>query len=158
MDRNLIDEINGNEDLFFLSVTDKDGVLEIAVSSAYQAEGDENALDGESNAVLKSILENSAQILPDYGTAYNIVFNSPIAYQVTDESFTVFDNSAEIEYGRLFSKLRKSSYLDYIKNTAFIPDFVGELQHYRICTVEKIVDVIALESSRIEKIINLLCY
>ncbi len=154
MEKNLADEINEGEALYLLSLTDKNGVLEAAVSVGYHAETDENTLDGESSAVLKSILEGADIVLPDYCTAFRIAFENPIAYQVTDESYTAFDDNQKIESGRLFAKLTKSSYLKFISDTTFTESFVKSFQHYRVCTVEKILDVISENEPKIEKIKN----
>ena len=70
MENILVNEINNCESLFFLNTADKDGTLEIEITSAYKASRNKNTLDEESNIVLKSILENSAQISPDYRTVH----------------------------------------------------------------------------------------
>ena len=148
----LIEEINEGEALYLVSIADKDRFLEIVISKGGKAERDENVLDGKSSVVIKSILEDADRILPDYCTAFRISFDNPIAYQVLDESYTAFDDNQKIETGRLFAKLKNSSYLEFISNTTFADAFSEGFQHYLICTVEKIVDVIAAKKPKVERI------
>ena len=71
-----------------------------------------------------------------------IDFESYIAYSITNESFTTWDNY-EIFEGKAFRKYSKSRYLDFIKSTTIANvDYPGYLNHYGFVCLNHIVDII----------------
>ena len=117
---------------------------------------DEDADAGDScgNPVLDQILAQCKPIGPDSSRRMDIIFEDYIIYQVRNESYASFDESAEIT-GTYLMQFEKSSFLDYLlavtdacqlEDGSFYP---APWKHYGICTQNHIVDVIAQEEPKV---------
>lgn len=101
-------------------------------------------------AKLGEPVRESVPDLPGYGHlivssdecfAYEIFFDSYIAYSVRDECFTVADD-AEVFEGANFCIYSKSHFLDYIqKATIANEEHPGPYRHYGINCLNHIIDV-----------------
>ena len=80
-------------------------------------------------------------ITDDSCYAYEVVFNSYVAYSVRNESYTFQDKSEEFT-GHLFRLYSKSRFLDYVRVATFATDeYPGKLNHYEMVCENHIVDV-----------------
>ena len=80
-----------------------------------------------------------------------IVFEKPIAWQVVDESYTTWDEYEVCDDKNKLKILSRSRYLDYVKkNHDWFEDIAGPAQHYRVWTLDEVVDVIAHDPPTIE--------
>lgn len=74
-------------------------------------------------------------------------FNSPIAWQLVDESFTSGDCYEVHEDDFALQVLTKSKYLDYVRaNHGWFESIKKELgKHYRVWTQNEVIDVVTCE-------------
>lgn len=83
---------------------------------------------------------------------FEIRFGKFVAWQVVDELFTSFDEYEQRDDTGTLQSLSRSKYLDYVNaNHGWYEDRAGPAKHYRICTANEIVDVVACESPTIEQ-------
>jgi hypothetical protein len=77
----------------------------------------------------------------------DVRFNRPIAWQLVDESFTSDDKYEAREDTFALQVLTQSRYLDYVlANHGWFKDVGrGVGKHYRVWTVNEVVDVVATE-------------
>ena len=82
-----------------------------------------------------------------------VLFQSPIAWQVVDESFTAFDDSEVRDDTSHLQILSKSKYLEYVNANHGWYSAVKEAegQHYRIWTEDDVVDVVSCAPPEIEE-------
>ncbi|HEY8560759.1 MAG TPA: hypothetical protein VIL74_10330 [Pyrinomonadaceae bacterium] len=81
--------------------------------------------------------------------AYEIIFESYIAYSVLNESFACVDES-EIYSGNLFRVYSKSNFLEYLKSATFASkDYPGEFKHYEIAALNHIVEIASVDAPQI---------
>ena len=82
-----------------------------------------------------------------------VLFQSPIAWQVVNESFTAFDDSEARDDTSHLQILSKSKYLEYVNaNHGWYSDVKeAEGQHYRIWTEDDVVDVVSCDPPEIEE-------
>lgn len=79
-------------------------------------------------------------------------FDWYIAYSVTNESFSVMDDS-EVFEGKVFSIYSKSYYLDFIKNNTIADDMhPGPFKHYGINALNHVINVISTEPPNVSLI------
>ena len=79
-------------------------------------------------------------------------FDSYIAYSVTNESFTSWDDYEEFE-GKAFRIYKRSRYLDFIKvHTFACDDYPGHFEHYGIVCLDHIVNVVSVEKPVINEV------
>jgi hypothetical protein len=71
-------------------------------------------------------------------------FAKPIAWQLVDESFTVWDDYELRDDRSALQDLSQSRYLDYVRaNHGWFEEMRGRGKHFRIWTENEVVDVIA---------------
>lgn len=121
--------------------------LHIAILGAAAGEdGDRGEASG--NPVLDQILEECRPIVPDSSQRFDLIFEDYIIYQVRNESYGSFDESAE-GTGTYLIRFEKSSFLDYLSvatDACRLEDgsvYPAPWRHYGIYTQNHIVDVIA---------------
>lgn len=74
-----------------------------------------------------------------------IDFKSYIAYAVTNESFTTWDEYEEFQ-GKAFRIYNKSRYLDFIGEHTFASkDYPGEFKHYGIVCLNHIINIVSVD-------------
>lgn len=98
------------------------------------------------------VLRNSfaIEILPS-SKLMLIRFSQYVAWQVIDESFTVFDPNEQRDDDGFIQIISQSKYLDYINtNHGWYEQIIGVGKHYRIWTENEIIDVITCEQPIIE--------
>ncbi|CAH1214738.1 hypothetical protein PAECIP111893_03841 [Paenibacillus plantiphilus] len=83
-----------------------------------------------------------------------IDFQTYVAYSIRNESFTSWDDYEEFE-GKIFRIYKKSRYLDFISVGTFASeDFPGTFQHYGICCLDHIIDVVSVSKPVVSEIIR----
>lgn len=99
-------------------------------------------------------LADCKPVVSDPSREFEIIFENYIIYQVRNESYGSFDESAE-GTGTYLIRFEKSSFLDYLsvatdacrlEDGSFYP---APWKHYGICTQNHIVDVIAQEEPKV---------
>ncbi len=71
-------------------------------------------------------------------------FPKTIAWQVVDESYTVWDDYEERDDRNALQIITRSRYLDYVlANHGWFQHWFGPAKQYRVCTVSDVVDVVA---------------
>jgi hypothetical protein len=81
----------------------------------------------------------------DTCSAWEVLFDSYVAYSVRNESFVQIDKEEEW-VGKLFCTFTKSKFLDYVRTATFASDdYPGRLLHYGINCLNHIVDVVTIK-------------
>jgi hypothetical protein len=84
--------------------------------------------------------------------AYQIVFSNYISYAVTNESYTVVDET-EVRNGRLFCRYTQSHFLKFIQASTFATqDFPGPFTHYQVNCLNHTIDVVSTSEPEIKVI------
>ena len=84
--------------------------------------------------------------------AYEVSFDSYIAYSVLNESYTEWDDYDSFD-GKLFRIYQKSRFLDYLKLASFASEeFPGPFIHYGFCCVNHIVNIASLNEPSIKQL------
>ncbi|HRS09849.1 MAG TPA: hypothetical protein P5068_01970 [Sedimentisphaerales bacterium] len=133
----LIDQINQHEYLYLATIGEPgNNTLCLVIEEAKLGEPEADAMVGDIP------LPGSRPIISDADCcAYEIFFDSYIAYSVRDECFTVADD-AEVFEGVNFCIYSKSHFLDYIqKATIANEEHPGPYRHYGINCLNHIIDV-----------------
>ncbi|AUG57486.1 hypothetical protein [Acetivibrio saccincola] len=107
----------------------------------------------ENLIINKHIIENLYPIIEDEKMpVIQMDFDSYIAYSVTNESFTSWDDYEEFE-GKAFRIYKRSRYLDFIKvHTFACDDYPGHFEHYGIVCLDHIVNVVSVEKPVINEV------
>ena len=131
----------------FLDTISYNEKLVINVIEGIKAEEAEDLEFGE------NIIEGTYRVEPNENSRkFQIVFESPITWQVTDESYTSWDDYEIRDDKNSIQILEKSKFFDYImKNHGWFEDVVGPGKHYRILTLDQIIDVISCDVPIIDK-------
>jgi hypothetical protein len=136
---NLIEQIESHRFLYLLELGEpRDNVLRLIISQAQERKTPEDV-------VIEGLtLTNSHELIADEAcTAYEIIFQTYVAYSVVNESFASVDDS-EIFTGHLFRTYSKSRFLDYIGVATFASDdFPGKLTHYGVNCLNHFIDVVS---------------
>jgi hypothetical protein len=139
---NLIEQINNHKYLYLTEIGEpKDNALRLLIEEAIV---DEEEHDFK---IANSVISGVRDIVSDHRCfAYEIIFESYIAYSVINESFDTVDES-EAFTGKLFRTYSKSKFLDYLK-TATLADeeYPGAFSHYLIAALNHIVNVASTDS------------
>lgn len=141
-----MEDINKCYTLFFDSVT-FNGELIIKVIEGKRSSTPENFVISGSNFVeaYKVKSDNTSE-------TFTITFRDPVVWQIVNESFTLGDASEVVEVKGLLSILSKSKYLDYVEGShGFYKDIIGPGKHYRIWTVDQVIDIISLEDPVVDR-------
>lgn len=155
---NLIEQINSHRYIFLREISEPDeNVLRLVIEEGrlgeqITKEDLEEALD-EVEETINSIILGSYPVVSDENCfAYEIVFETYVAYSVRNESFCSFDEYEQFS-GSVFRNYSKSRFLDYIKVSTFAAeDFTGKFNHYGIIMARHNIDV----ASEVEPKIKLL--
>jgi hypothetical protein len=142
--KTLLDEFHTS---FLHAVIYVDSELHIIVTEGFRSDKTEDLTIGshvikDTFAIDKSERSRFAEV----------IFNSPIAWQLVDESFTSADKY-ELRADRFaLQVLTQSRYLDYVlANHGWFRDVGrGEGKHYRVWTENEVVDVVACEPPTIK--------
>lgn len=136
---NLIDQIESHRFLYLLEVGEpRDNVLRLIISEAQERKTAQDL-------VIEGLtLTNSHELIADEAcTAYEIIFQTYVAYSVVNESFASVDDS-EVFIGHLFRSYSKSRFLDYVGVATFASDdFPGKLRHYGVNCLNHFVDIVS---------------
>ena len=82
---------------------------------------------------------------------FRVTFTRPVAWQCVDESFTTWNAEEERDDTGYLQAITKSPYRDYVMaNHGWHEDVVGPSTHYRLWTADEVLDVVALESPKLE--------
>ena len=142
---NLFEQINTHKYLYLTEISEpEDNVLRLVIEQA-------SAVDEERDLkVGSSVISGLRDIVSDENCfAYEIIFESYIAYSVVNESFTQVDES-EVFTGNLFRIYSKSHFLDYVKVATFASeDYPGVFSHYEIVALNHIVEIVSVDSPTI---------
>ena len=85
-----------------------------------------------------------------------IRFSQYVAWQVVNESFTIFDDYEQRDDTGFLQILEKSKYLDYVNGShGWYVEVLGKGKHYRIWTENDVIDVITCVEPIIEPIRHL---
>lgn len=135
-------------DVEFSGITEPDiNNLRIFISRCKTSETSEEIVIGEN--LVKNVYSVDADMdLP----ILQIDFDSYIAYSVTNESYTSWDEY-EVFEGKAFRIYTKSRYLDYIKVDTFAEGiFQGEFVHYGIVCLNHIINIVSVDKPIINEI------
>jgi hypothetical protein len=136
---NIIEQIESHRFLYLVEIGEpRDNVLRLVISEAQQRKTPEDVV------IEGFTLTNSHELIADEAcTAYEIIFQTYVAYSVVNESFASVDDS-EIFTGHLFRTYSKSRFLDYIGVASFASnDFPGPLQHYGVNCLNHFIDIVS---------------
>ena len=140
-----VDQINEHQYLFLADIGEPDdNVLRLVIGEARASDVVEDLVIGDVT------IPDTRRITSDeLCFAYEIVFDSYVAYSVRNESFTPEDKSEEFT-GRLFRKYTKSRFRDYVSAaTLATDDFPGKLSHYELVCENHIVDIVSFKEPEI---------
>lgn len=86
---------------------------------------------------------------------FQVRFSQFIAWQVVDESYTMFDKYEKREDKGNIQTLSRSKYLDYVlQNHGWFETVLGPANHYRVWTEDEVIDVVACEPPVIEPVVE----
>lgn len=144
---NLIEQIGNHRYLFLSEISEpEENSLRLVIEEGRLGkpitEKDLDKPTDEVEETINSILSGGFPVDTNEDCfAYEIIFETYIAYSVRNESFCEW-NEEEIFTGKLFRKYSKSLYLDYIKVSTFASkDFTGEFSHYGIIAAHHNIDI-----------------
>lgn len=84
--------------------------------------------------------------------AYEVFFESYIAYSVINESYSQWDDY-EVFEGKVFRIYQKSRFLDYLKVDSFATEeYPGPFVHYGFCCSNHIVNVASQYKAKIKQL------
>lgn len=100
--------------------------------------------------VLQKMLSGARAIVQTpQSKVFELYWPTYVAYSVRNESFVSSDKYEEFE-GRLLVKYSKSRYLDFVAAATLASnDHPGPLQHWWLCCLNHIVDVVAVDAPSI---------
>ncbi len=136
---NVIEQIESHRFRYLLEIGEPgDNVLRLVISEAQARKTPEDVV------IEGFTLTNSHDLIADEGCiAYEIIFQTYVAYSVVNESFASVDDS-EVFTGHLFRTYSKSRFLDYVGVATFASnDFPGPLQHYGVNCLNHFVDIVS---------------
>jgi hypothetical protein len=142
---NLVDQINRHTYLFLTEIGEpEDNVLRLVIEEARASgEPEEMRIGDVTLSGVRPIVSD------DSCYAYEVVFDSYVAYSVRNESYTSEDKS-EVFTGNLFRVYSKSRFRDYVNAATFATDeYPGKLSHYEIVCENHIVDVVSVAEPEI---------
>jgi hypothetical protein len=126
---------------FLHAATYAESELRIAVAEGFRA------AEPEDFEILGHVIKNTYALnTSEESRLVEVHFSRPIAWQVVDESFTVFDDYEVRDDKDAIQVLTQSRYLDYVRAShGWFEDTRGPGKHYRIWTENEVVDVVACE-------------
>lgn len=139
---NLIEQINNHKYLYLTDIGEpSDNILRLVIEQATTSDEEHDMKIGE------TMISGLRDIVSDERCfAYEIIFESYIAYSVLNESYTQVDES-EIFTGNLFRIYSKSNFLDYLKlATIATEDYPGKFEHYEIVALNHVVEIASTNS------------
>ncbi len=127
--------------------------LEIYVSEGILSD------ETQSLEIGQHIIENLKEISSNkISRQFKIEFDSKnlINFQFIDESFTAMDEKEKRDTKGFLQIIQNSKYLDYVeKSHGWYKDVVNrEAQHFRILTVDDVIDIVSLDEPIISEIKN----
>ncbi len=153
---NLIEQINSHRDLFLVEIGEpEENTLRIVVEEGRLGEQitekDLEKSEDEVNEAINSIMLGSHPVVSDESCfAYEIIFETYIAYFVRNESYAD-GNDSETFSGGFFGIYTTSSFLDYLKVSTFATeDYPGKFKHYGLFTFRYVVDVASVYEPNIK--------
>ncbi len=141
----IIEKVNDHKYINIKEMSEpEDTVLRIIIEQASVGEEERNLTVGT------SVISGLRDIVSDEKCfAYEVIFETYIAYSVINESFTQVDES-EVYTGNLFRIYSKSHFLDYVKVATFASeDYPGVFSHYEIAALNHIVEIVSVDSPKI---------
>ncbi|HOA80316.1 MAG TPA: hypothetical protein PKK61_04540 [Defluviitaleaceae bacterium] len=103
-----------------------------------------------------TVIKNTYSIIIDKDLPIlQLDFESYIAYSVTNESFTSWDEYEQFE-GKAFMIYTKSRYLDFIKEHTLADQICGDVyppfRHYGIVCLNHIIDIVSIDTPKVTEI------
>lgn len=142
---NLIEQINKHKYLYLTEIGEpSENVLRLVIEQATTSDEERDLKIGETTiSGLRDIISDERCF------AYEIIFESYIAYSVLNESYAQVDES-EIFTGNLFRIYSKSNFLDYLKLSTFAAeDYPGKFEHYELVALNHVVEVASVDAPQI---------
>lgn len=142
---NLIEQINNHKYLYLKEIGEpSDNVLRLVIEQATTSDEEHDMKIGETTfSGLRDIISDERCF------AYEIIFESYIAYSVLNESYAQVGKS-EIFTGNLFRIYSKSNFLDYLKSATFATeDYPGKFEHYEISALNHVVEIASVDTPQI---------
>ncbi len=88
----------------------------------------------------------------DESKAYQVIFESYIAYSVVNESYSQWDDY-ELFEGKVFRIYQKSRFLDYLKLDSFATkDYPGPFEHFGFACSNHIVNIASQNKPKIKQL------
>jgi len=99
------------------------------------------------------VLPGTREIVADHSTpAWELVFQSYVAYSVRNESFATF-GPEEASVGSSFRTYTRSNFLDFVSSGTFADEqHPGPFVHYCILCLNHIIDVVSTEPPEIKRL------
>jgi len=140
----IIEQINSHDWFYLVDIGEpKDNVLRLVIEEAVLGAPKDVSLGGLPLPQARRIIST------DECFAYEIVFNTYIAYVVCNESFAGASPS-EVFTGRHFRVYAKSRFLDYIQETTLASNLhPGPYRHFEIVCLNHVVDVASVDEPSI---------
>ena len=110
--------------------------------------------EGIKEGSLAKVLQGSRPIeIQEDSACVRVDFEEAVAWQVVNESYTAWDDYEIRDHKSSLQVLSQSRYLDYVNEYhGWYKDIVGPAEHYRICTENEIIDVVAFDPPAVEMV------
>lgn len=133
-------EINTLRYLYLTELAEpEDNVLRLVVTEGRV--GEQLTLGKPMDAVDEFIAGSRPIVADDRSAAYEITFESYVAYAVVNESYTIADDTERFD-GKLLRTYSESKFLSYVAlATIASEDYGGPYRHYGIVCLNHIVEV-----------------
>ena len=133
-----------------------DNELTIVIVLSKKVKPSPRSLESEENEKLRQILSATSELISNESQTYKIYFEHYLMYQGRDESYA-YNGDDEIKMGKGLILFEKSKLLDYVSEAIDVGVAMHmhgktELQHYRIYTLNNVIDVISFYEPTIEKV------
>jgi hypothetical protein len=142
--KTVLDEFHA---LFLHAAIYTEGDLRIIVAEGFRAAEPEDITIG--GHVIKGTYAINTS---EESRLVEVRFSRPIAWQLVDESFTAGNEYEVREDEFALQLLTQSRYLDYVRaNHGWFEEMGrGPGKHYRVCTENEVIDVVACEAPTVE--------
>tara|TARA_R110001583_G_scaffold12279_4_gene54610 strand:- start:2159 stop:2605 length:447 start_codon:yes stop_codon:yes gene_type:complete len=132
-----------------ISYSSKTRLLTVNVIEGFVSSETESIEISEGN-----VMDNVRSIdILDKSRKFKVEFDSPIAWQNVDESFTAFDKAEIINNKGVIQEIKNSEYLKYVReNHGWFEPHQGTAIQYRIWTENDVVDIVTTEEPQIVQV------
>lgn len=131
-------DIINNSKYWYLQDLKYTDELVVRIAEGIESEDEQDIIIGGENLARARAVDITGQ-----SKVIEIIFAHVLAYNVTDESYTEWDDEEQFK-GLVFREYTKSHYLNFLSNHTLIEKLEGgNYSHYALVLCDDIVDVIA---------------